>query len=86
MKIGSVALIPCHTIYLLSVDPDRITKSICIWKESHFFGNQEVKPTQKCTTIMWPSTMFEVSTQSELLNIIKYNKIEACVRTLESTY
>jgi len=51
-----------------------------------FFGNQEVKPTQRCTTIMWASTMFEVSTEYKLFGVIKYNKIEACVRTFESTY
>jgi len=50
------------------------------------FSNQEVKPTQRFTTIMWSSTMFEVSTQHELFSIIKYNKIEACVRTFEGAY
>ena len=53
---------------------------------SHIFGNQEVKPTQRCTTIMWSSTMFEVSTQYKLFNITKYNKIETCIRTFECTY
>jgi len=53
---------------------------------SHIFGNQEVKPTQRCTTITWSSTMFEVSTQYELFNIITYNKIEACIRTFEGIY
>jgi len=55
-------------------------------ENGHIFGNEEVKPTQRCTTIMWSSTMFEVSTQYELFSIVKYNKIEACVRTLEGTY
>jgi len=27
--------------------------------------------------------MFEVSTQYELFSIIKYNKLEACIRTLK---
>jgi len=53
---------------------------------SHIFGNQEVKPTRSCTTFMWSSTMFEVSAQYELFSIIKYDKIEACVRTFEGTY
>jgi len=53
---------------------------------SQILGNQEVKPTQRCTTIMWSSTIFEFSTQYELFSIIKYNKIEACVRTFEGAY
>jgi len=51
-----------------------------------FFRNQEVKPSQKCTTITWSSTMFGVSSQYELFNIIKeiikFNKIMAYVRTI----
>jgi hypothetical protein len=41
---------------------------------SHIFRNQEVKQSQKCTTITWSSTIFEVSSQYKLFNIIKYNK------------
>jgi len=53
---------------------------------SHILGTQVVKPTQRCTTIMWSSTVFEVSTQYKLFNIIKYNKIETCIRTFECYY
>ena len=30
--------------------------------------------SQKCTTITWSSTIFAVSSQYELFNIIKYNE------------
>jgi hypothetical protein len=33
-----------------------------------------VKPSQNYTTMTWPSTIFKVSSQYELFNIVKYNK------------
>jgi hypothetical protein len=62
---------------------DRTSKLILIhtglqnpygYGNSHIFRNQEMKPSQKCTTITWFSTIFEVSSQYKLFNIIKCNK------------
>jgi hypothetical protein len=38
------------------------------------FRNQEMKPSQKCATITWSNTIFEVSSLYKLFNIIKYNE------------
>jgi len=40
-----------------------------------------VKPTQKCTTITWSNTVFDVSAQCELFSMIKHSKIVACAST-----
>jgi hypothetical protein len=50
-------------------------KNLYGYGNSDIFRYQGVKPTQKCTTITWSGTVFEVLEQNELIIIIRYNKI-----------
>jgi len=42
-----------------------------------------VKPTQKCTTVIWCNKIFDISAQYELFRMIKYNKTVACASKLQ---
>jgi len=46
-----------------------ITKSISIWKSSHFREN-----ITKCTSVTKLIEIFKVSAQYKLVSVIKYNK------------
>ena len=44
---------------------------------SHIFRNQQVKPSQKCTTITWSNTVFDVSAKYKFFSMIKCSKNNA---------